>query len=343
MKKKLVIVLTLVLVIVVIKYFTGNYTITYKVGDYSVKEVVKDSDIYVEVTDKDGVIYNFLKNGKRNFTKKMVSKITSEDGCIKPNGFYYVCNSDTLEVKDLGVSYVKNLKDFNFNGNLNSNEHVLIWKYDGFYYLNGSEYKTINIFKKDRYSNDLMIIKDKYLVFPNYSEEYMFDGFIIMDVSTGKYKEFSTNFSISYESEYVGEKGSNLYLFDKKNNNLIEINVKKAKAKIVGDKINGYFKYDGLKKVRTKLSEYTSGKVNFFNKKEEVLSVNSNYLFYKYNKEVKTKFFTEEVNVVSTNKDKVYFIYKDNLYSYSMGKVKEIAHYFELNFNSKDNVFTYIK
>lgn len=209
--------------------------------------------------------------------------------------------------------------------------------------FNGSEYKTINIFKKDRYSNDLMVIKDKYLVFPNYSEEYMFDGVIIMDVSTGKYKEFSTNFSISYESEYVGEKGSNLYLFDKKNNNLIEINVKKAKAKIVGDKINGYFKYDGLKKVRTKLSEYTSGKVNFFNKKEEVLSVNSNYLFYKYNKEVKTKFFTEEVNVVSTNKDKVYFIYKDNLYSYSMGKVKEIAHYFELNFNSKDNVFTYIK
>ena len=96
-----------------------------------------------------------------------------------------------------------------------------------------------------------------------------------------------------------------------------------------------------LRKLR--LSEYTSGKVNFFNKKEEVLSVNSNYLSYKYNKEVKTKFFTEEVNVVSTNKDKVYFIYKDNLYSYSMGKIKEIAHYFELNFNSKDNVFTYIK
>ena len=45
MKKKLVIVLALVLVIVVIKYFTGHYTITYKVGDYSVKEVVKDSDI----------------------------------------------------------------------------------------------------------------------------------------------------------------------------------------------------------------------------------------------------------------------------------------------------------
>ena len=141
----------------------------------------------------------------------------------------------------------------------------------------------------------------------------------------------------------MGEKGNNLYMFDKKNNNLIEINVKKAKAKIVGDKINGYFKYDGLKKVRTKLSEYTSSSVNFFNKKEEVLSVNSNYLSYKYNKEVKTKFFTEEVNVVSTNKDRVYFIYKDNLYSYSMGKVKEIAHYFELNFNSKDNVFTYIK
>ena len=125
MKKKLVIVLTLVLVIVVIKYFTGNYTITYKVGDYSVKEVVKDSDIYVEVTDKEGVIYNFLKNGKRNFTKKMVSKITSEDGCIKPNGFYYVCNSDTLEVKDLGVNYVKNLKDFNLLDEVLKNRIIL--------------------------------------------------------------------------------------------------------------------------------------------------------------------------------------------------------------------------
>ena len=34
---------------------------------------------------------------------------------------------------------------------------------------------------------------------------------------------------------------------------------------------------------------------------------------------------------------------KSTLLKTLMGKVKEIAHYFELNFNSKDNVFTYIK
>lgn len=343
MKKKIVYILVGIIVILLIKYYTGDYVITYNVGEYKVKEVSEDNNIYLEVIDSEGYTYNYYKYEDRSFSKKSVSSIKSDGDCLFPSGFYYVCKGEeSLELKDSGIDYVKYKDDFKYNGKLNNNEYVLIWKYDGFYYLNGSEYKTINIFKKDRYSNDLMYLFDKYLVFPNYSDEYMFDGFIVLDITTSKYKEYSINSSISYESEYVGVHKNNLYLFDKKNNNLIELNIKNGKSKVVGDSFNGYFKYEGNKKVSVKLSDYLSSKVKFFKNSEDVTLVKDNYLSYKYNDKVKLKYFSEDVSVVGSINGKVYFIYKDNLYSYSMGKISEIAHYFELTFNSNNKVFSYI-
>ena len=50
----------------------------------------------------------------------------------------------------------------------------------------------------------LMIRQDKYLVFPNYENEYQFDTFVILDMTSGKYDLIKTNYNINYDSYYAG-------------------------------------------------------------------------------------------------------------------------------------------
>ena len=103
-------------------------------------------------------------------------------------------------------------------------------------------------------------------------------------------------------------------------------------------------KYVKNKKVYVKMSEYESEKINFFDKTSNVLNVKGNMLSYKYDEELFTKYFNyEEVNIVDYINDRIYFIYKDNLYNYYEGKINYLGHYFEFNFNKNSNVFVYNK
>ena len=103
-------------------------------------------------------------------------------------------------------------------------------------------------------------------------------------------------------------------------------------------------KYKRNKKVYVKMSEYESEKINFFDKTSNVLNVKGNMLSYKYDEELFTKYFNyEEVNIVDYINDRIYFIYKDNLYNYYEGKINYLGHYFEFNFNKNSNVFVYNK
>lgn len=189
-----------------------------------------------------------------------------------------------------------------------------------------------------------MIKINEYLIFPKYDDEYMFSGFIVLDMTTGKYKTIDTNYKFSYESYYAGVHKNKIYMYDKKNSELVEINYKKNKVKIVGDSFTGVFKYVKNKKVYVKMSEYESEKINFFDKTSNVLNVKGNMLSYKYDEELFTKYFNyEEVNIVDYINDRIYFIYKDNLYNYYEGKINYLGHYFEFNFNKNSNVFVYNK
>ena len=111
---------------------------------------------------------------------------------------------------------------------------------------------------------------------------------------------------------------------------------------MIGDSKKGYIKFvDGVKKDADVL-EYSNDKITYFDKIHYFMNVSNNILSYKLNDNIKIKYFySDDIVLVNQVYDKLYFIYKDKLYRYSNGKYDMIAHYFEFNFNNKDNVFVY--
>ena len=222
MKKKILIAFVILTILILVKYFTGEYEITYKVDKYKVKEIYKDNTMKFIINDK----YVYAYEQDRKIFKKKVESIEEEKvnnkKCINPviNGYksYVLClNKDELESLEVAKDNFKEINisdDFKYN-KLNDNEYMLIWKYDGFYYLNGSEYTSINLFNNTRYSNDLMIKLDKYLLFPKYEKEYTFDTFIVLDMTNGKYNEIKTETNINYDfiKEKLNEKVYQNYEF----------------------------------------------------------------------------------------------------------------------------------
>lgn len=349
MKKKILVIFPVLIIIIIIKYLTGNYEITYKIDDYLIKETSSKNEMHFIITH-DNVDYDFIYLESRKLSKKRVTKITLEEIndniCLTPKikGYesYTLCNHNeeiiTKELAEDTFSFEEFNEDFKYN-KLTNNEYMLIWKYDGFYYLNGNEYKSINLFNTNRYSNDLMYQIDKYLIFPKYENNYEFNSIYILDITTGKYKEINTSYSINYDSYYAGSHKNNIYLFDNKNENLYEINYIKSRVTLIGSNIKGYIKFVESRKENASLTEYTKDKITYFEENEKIMTADNNYLIYN---DYKVKYFNENVKVINTFNNNIYFIYRDNIYKYN-DKIQLIAHYFELNFNNNNLIFVYDK
>lgn len=355
MKKGFVYILLGLYFIVLVKFFVSDYNISYDLDDYQIKELANGDYIYVEIKDQD-TIYNYMFFTGRKLFKKRVKDIKTEEvngyKCLMPEvkgiDSYYVCSDgDALlsyqmsKKEDVYESSNDNFKYY--NGVLNK-EHVYIWKYDGFYYLNENEYKSINIFDKDRYSNDLMISINGYLVFPKYDNNYLFKGFVVLDMKSASYEFIESKYEINYDSYIVGNRKNNLYLFDNKELKLYEINYKKRKIELVGDDKKGYIKYVDGKKEEATLSEYVKDKITYFEDNSNYQIVDKNYMSYSLNKELILNYFNDsDITYVNSINGNIYFIYKDKLYKYSNSEVKAVLHYFEFNFNKNGNVFVYSK
>jgi len=344
-------------IIIFIKFFISPYKINYNIDEFNITETALKNNMYFEIDYKDQV-YNFMfYNGRKLFKKRIKSvEIEEKNGllCLTPNikGYegYQICKGENELVSPLVINESKEniefKEDFLYKNNLNDNEFVLIWKYDGFYYINGNSKKSINIFSKDRYSNDLMFKVDKYLIFPNYSGDYQFSSFLILDMTTGKYETIKSDYEINYDCYVVGtRKNKYVYIFDNKNNKLYEINYKKGNVKLIGDEIKGFFKYEKNRKIKVDITEYTKNKITFFKEEEQkYLNISNNYLSYDLNKDLKTKYFYDDnITVVDNYNENIYFLYKDNLYRYNNNGYSLFAHYFEFNFNKNTLVFVYNK
>lgn len=351
MKKKIILFIPVILLIVFIKYFTGNYSIKYKRNGYNVLESFKSKQAHFVLSNGQAT-YDYMYISPRKFNKKIVSKVEEKEVngyiCVTPiiKGFKKktLCYKDgeivSLEIAlEEEIDYVAK-NDFEYN-TLTKDEYILIWKYDGFYYLNKDEYKTINLFNTNRYSNDLMYQIDAYLIFPKYDNNYLFSSFYVLDMTSGKYTEISTNYSINYDSYITGNHKNSIFLFDNKNENLYEINYKNKKVSLIGSEIKGFIKYENKKKKEALKEDYTINKITYFESNEKpIIAVNNTFI---YDNGYKFKYNQEEVLPINNINDTVYFIYKDNIYKYDEGITTFIAHYFELNFNNNNNVFVYKK
>ena len=247
MKKKFFYFILLMLCVVIVKFFVADYNISYYIKDVKVVEKATDDYQYFEFFYKDYVFSYMFYDGRSLFKKRVQNiKIKEKDGyvCILPQfksleGYYVCSNKEELisyQVFNKVDNYSSYSDNFKYFDNLEDDEHIYIWKYDGFYYLKGDSYKSINIFNKDRYSNDLMIKVNNFLIFPKYDGNYLFSDYVVLDMTTGQYEFIESKYKINYDSYYAGNRKSSVFLFDNKEKLLYEINYKKGTTTVVGNK-----------------------------------------------------------------------------------------------------------
>lgn len=365
MRKNIFIIFIILIIVALVKYFSSDYKIEYELGNHKIETNYSNGRYYIEIDGK----YNFDIYKKRGLSKLKISNIieinSNSLNCVYPdikgvktnplcyyNGEYTDYNlidSDLLnKYKTNHIDYETN-DTFSYNKSLEENEYVMLWNYKGLYEMNYDKVENISILNKDEYNNSLMYQIDNKIFFPDYDQDYLFKNFYIFNIDTSKYKKIETKFEISYDSYIVGNIKNKIYLYDIKNSNLYEINIKNSKINLICSKELGYFKYDGKKKINVDKSEFDNKNITY-NKDviynyEYKIENNIIYKIYKDNFELKNKIYTgNNLRIIDQNEDNLYFISGDILYKYSpTNGVQRVFNYFELNFNQNNIIYTYIK
>ncbi len=364
MKKVSFIILLTLILIIIIKYFSSDYYINYKMNEYDISINYNDSRFYIEINN--GKTYNFDIYKSRGLKKLKIENIkeikTDDYECIYPiikgTSTYPLCYKedeyinynliDDTEINKYKTTYEDNLSnELSYNKNLSKNEYIYIWNYKGFYKYNAEKEETIEMFKRDNYDASLITLMDDYLFIPDYNNEHYFKNIYIMDASTSKITLIENKkYEIYYDAYTVGNIGNKVYLYDIKNSNLYMINVRKKTIELVADESSGYIKYVDGKKISAKKSEYKNKEVSYIEKeysyyKYEIIS-NSIYKIYNENELLKEKIFEgNNLKIIKEYKNNLYFLSEDILYKYDGVNIIKILNYFEFNFNTNNNVFIY--
>ena len=360
MKKSISIIFLILLVVVLIKYFSSNYEINYKLDGYNVKTIYKNKRYYISIDDK----YNFDIYKKRGLPKLKIKNIKTIESdnlkCIYPIiknvNTYPLCylNDEYVDYNlidnELLSKYKKeydNVSDgnFYFNKNLGKNEYIYLWNYKGFYKMNNDVLETIDMFEEGKYDNSLMYQFGNQIIFPNYNEEYIFKSMYLINMLNGKESIIGSDYEISYNSYIVGNIKNKIYLFDLKELKLYEINTKKLTIKLVGSEELGYYKYEDNRKVNAKVSEYKNKEVEYTNElisnyKYEIID---DILYKTFNEnDLKLKVFAgKNIKLISEHNNILYFVSEDKLYKYDSISLYKIFNYFELNFNNNNIIYIY--
>lgn len=365
MKRGLVFTVIIGIILVIVKYYTADYSIEYKINNYDIVTNYKNKRLYYEIS-KENEIYNFEIYTKRKLSKTKIEKIKEiKDetiSCIYPtikdmqtyplcyeNGIYKDYNlieSDLLlEYKNEVINVEKSDKDFIYYNNLNKDEYVALWNYKGFIVMNGTTYKNIELFKKDKYDNTQSYLLDDTIYIANYDENHEYTKLITLNLKSLKKSEIEIGYNIDYDSYIVGHIKKKLYIFDNKHSKLYEIDLKKKETKIVSSNELGYKKYNGEEFVKCSKSEYKVDKIKYnFEKTNHTYEANSGiYKIIKDNKNIKQLINYEEIVRHKDFEDKLYYSYKDNFYIYTpLNGSKVVFYNYELSFNNNNAIFVYI-
>ena len=364
MKKLLLYFISILFIVIVFKYIFSNYKIQYKLNNYNINTIYKNGRFYYEISDGN-IKYNFDYYKKRSLGKTRVTKIIEINNenikCIYPiiknvdtyplcyenNVFvdYNLIDSELLEeYKKEVVDVEKSTKDFVFYNNLGDNEYIALWNYKGYIVMNGSSYKNIDIFNKEKYDNSLSYLVNNKIFMANYDEEHEYTKLIVLDIKSLDISEIDLKTSIDFDSYIVGNIDNNLYIYDNKYSKLYEINIKNEKVNIVGDNEKGFIKFENGKSIPCSKNEYKINKISF----------NSKYSNYKYyinngvfktindNKSISQRIINQDVSIISEYNNNLYYVDKDNFYMYNPKEgSKKIFYNYELTFNTNSTIYVY--
>lgn len=392
--KLIILVFSLIILIIIFRKIivlnSINYNLNIDGRSIKIKEVYENNNYYIEInTDNNIYPFRVYKNkGNRKIVNNIYiysdnnlecvlpiieNKIYLDMMCYKDNILYdYNTLSQENALLDEYVSSIKmyNLSNFNntfdniltigtikYNKSSNINNIVAITTYKGLL-LNGNE---INIFSKDIYNNEISTFTDNYYIIADYENNYSFNYFYVVDLSSGKINKLKFKEDISYDSYIQGIVDGKIYLYDKDNENQYEIDIKNEKIKIVSGQ--NYIKFYNNKKWE-KMNKIKANKEKYFNYETR----DNNFTNYDYVKETDNYYYLfkkdgisyklyrvdkRSINVykyiidvpvtnISFKNNYLYYVYKNKLYYYSdITGLKTILENSELEFNDTIKYYIY--
>ena len=298
--------------------------------------------------------------------------------CLKNNTITYAHNLKNKSIRN----YVKTLKKQGYDSqkyrdkgektnlsntltiyenNLLENNYVAMENYKGLELLSKGA-KTVNIFENDVYTKPISIFTDKYYVVADYTDEYTFQKFYVVNIINGDTKEIRSYDEISFDSYIMGAVDGEIYLFDKDAQIEYKINLERETVEQFADKdnlktYNGKWTKITLMEALdgTYFDNYHTNKIKGYTKAVKP----NDYYYYIYNQDgdvyhvyradvqnpkIKTYLFdTTNLNSIIYQKDVIYYQYQNSYYYYNENGQRKIIDNTELEFNSDITLGAYVK
>lgn len=340
-----ILVILLILIFSVFLFFLNynhSYSLEYKVDSVNITEQYhKENKYYSFEVTYDNNTYKLISFAKYINKRKLItdvsitkeentclsfkSKISLYDVCSSEDGYYYPYKEITFKEKNT----YKNIKINTLN-----NKSYLLWNYSEFILLNSDKTANIKLFDKDVYTLNLVYQTDKYLLVPNYDENYKFTKMHLINKDSGKVKNFNLRYEVYFDSYFLGTYKDKVYLYDKKSEIEYYFDLKKEDIYKTSYGIYNNGKWENISNQKLK-----NGNIAFTSNKVFTYELDDNKL-YDSNKYLVTNRLVSKIIKID-NLD-VYYISADTLYYFNpiKGEVP-LLEYSEWEFNNSNMIFIF--
>ena len=379
--------------------YDDGHTITYNVGNFKIKEELnteQNNNYYFELTHEKFKI-NFSVSKNYNKKEKIINKIEYKNingykcilpifkngkiltdvMCLKNNTITYAHNLDNKYIKDYLTTLKKygyNLEDYKdkaskiklsntqtiYEENFLENHYIAMETYKGLNLFNGKE-SNVKIFENDVYTKPISYFTGKYYIVADYTENYTFKIFHVINIINGNQIDIRSYDDISFDSYIEGAINDEIYLFDKDTKKQYKIDIKNESVDLFHDK-NNLQTYNG-KWEKMSLTEALEGKLfrNYYTNDikgyTKVDKVGNYYYIYEkendyynvyradiQNKKLKTYLFkTTDLNSIIYLENTIYYINGNTLYYYTNYGERKVIKNTELDFNKDISFGVYKK
>ena len=369
--------------------FDTGHNITYNIGNFKINETLntKDNNNYYFELNHENFKINFQINKDYKKAEKIISKIIYKNiggyqcilpifknssiltdvMCLKNNEITYASDLNTTNINN----YLKTLKKYGYNqnnykdkaneiklsntqsiyqDNFLENHYIAMETYKGLNLFNGNA-NNVQIFENDVYTKPISFFTDKYYIVADYTQNYSFKIFHVINIINGKQIDIRSYDEISFDSYIEGAIGTDVYLFDKENSKQYKISINNQSVEEFHDK-DHLQTYNG-KWENMSLSDAINGKLfnNYYTTDikgyDKVDKVGNYYYLYKkendhykvyradiQNKKLKTYLFnTTDINNIIYLDDTIYYQNGNTFYYHTNYGERKVITNTELQFN----------
>ena len=339
----------------------NSYSIEYKLSEVNINENYDyTNSFYYYELKHNNIIYYFASKHIPLKQKKIIKKVKiykeKDYTCLIPISNYLhtypLCSykkdlispeltTDSIKAK-LKIKKVnqktQTIEKYNI---YNLTEKIYIWNYQGFDFINKTRQK-IKVFNNDIYEIPQAYKINKYLLVPNYNQNYYFSEIFIINTKSFTIKKWTLDYKISYESIVLGINNKSLFILDKKEKIEYELVPHKEKMRVVGNKNKNGVIYDKSKKRIVSMNYLLSSNNDFNHQLVFNYYILDNKLYLSINNSEASILISDKKikEIIYQNNENVYYLVDDILYKYNpFTNEQPIIQKDEWNYNYKNIIF----